>query len=669
MRGSAGRSHTRRPEDKYQDDPEFRAEPSVTEGVENMSRQAVVSIVILCAPIACWPSRVMGESMPVHAGARLLQSGGMVIEVGDPDSPDCKWNKGLRFSPVANVLRAQLDGREFLYSPVDGGALTYLGGLPMEFDIGQEAFQPDPPGYNEGVNGDPFLKIGVGILRRDSSAYNFSTNYPVVELARTTVTWARDRAHFVQTLSGNAKGHSCGLEEDLIVKNDRLIMSYVLRNTGTKQFTTEQYIHNFVCFSGRTVGPNVKISFPYTFTASPEVAPWSPSSRVRAILPAASPDVVRIGNAVVYMNKISSVPKIWIYKPQDYAGPDLIAAEHMETLQRVIVGASIPAAYVGIWTTDYQVSPEQFLQITLSPGEEAQFARTYIFRNGDSVPEDATGDGTVDGNDLSIMSSAWLSGPDSDRWQPSCDLSPASPDRIDLHDLSALASRWRQENGLASPTAHWRLDETTGMTAVEEQGGRDGLLQNFPDDGSQWVQGVNAGGLLFDGIDDFVEISSITGIYGTRPRTVAAWIKLTEKPTESQTILAWGEPQPGGHWQLEVDANRKFRFSCGEGSAVASGKPVGDTQWHHVAAVLDPIVPGDPHVSDVRLYVDAQPQIILELTEHSIDTAGIGNLRMGASLDPNAPHYFNGTLDNVQLFDAALSPAGIQALYRQASAQ
>ncbi len=77
---------------------------------------------------------------PVHAGTRILQSGNMVVEVGDPDSPDCRWNQGLRFSPVANIIRVQLNGLEFCYAPINGGALSYLGGLPMEFDIGQGSF-------------------------------------------------------------------------------------------------------------------------------------------------------------------------------------------------------------------------------------------------------------------------------------------------------------------------------------------------------------------------------------------------------------------------------------------------------------------------------------------------------------------------------------------------
>jgi len=630
-----------------------------------MSRQAILWVVFASSCVALRSNPTTAESLPVHAGTRLLRSGNLVVEVGDPNSHDCKWNKGLRFSPVANVLRAQLADQEFLYSPVNGGALSYLGGLPMEFDIGQEAFQPDPPGYNEGVNGDPFLKVGVGILRRNAGAYNFSTDYPVVELARTTVAWESDRAHFVQTLSGNARGYSCRLEEDLVVKNDRLTMRYLLRNTGTKRFTTEQYLHNFVCFSGRSVGPNVEVSFPYDFTASPDVTPWSAPGKVRSILAAAQPDVVRVANSVVYLNKITSIPKIWIYKPQDDAGPDLFSVEHTQTEQRLLIGASIPAAYVGIWTTDYQVSPEQFLQITLAPGEEARFTRTYTFRIDGFVAEDCTGDGEVDINDLSWVSATWLSRPGTAHWQPSCDLSAVSPDRIDLHDLRALASRWRQEHGLASPIARWRLDETAGTTAVEECGQRQGLLQNFPDDGSQWVQAVNGGGLRLDGIDDFVEIASYPEVCCTRPRTVVARVKLAERPAANQTILAWGLQEPGTYWQIEVDANRKLRFSCGGGFAVASGKVIGDTQWHHVAAVLDPIDPSNPHVSDIRLYVDAQPQPVFEIAECAIDAADIGNLRMGASHDVDAPQYFNGILDDVQLFDVALSSARIQELYRR----
>jgi len=618
-------------------------------------------VLAACISLAWEIGTAAGQSLSVHAGTRLLRSGGLVVEVGDPESSECLWNQGLRFSPVANVLRAQLDEREFLYSPPGGGALTYLGGLPMEFDIGQEAFQPDPPGYNEGQSGAPFLKIGVGILRRDGAAYNFSTNYPVVERARTIVTWQPDRAHFVQTLAGNANGYSCYLEEDVVVKNDRLILNYLLRNTGSKSFTTEQYLHDFLCFGGRSVGPNVRLSFPYDFTTNPAVTPWQAPTLVRSLAAAATPVVARIANAIEFMDKASSVPKIWIYKPEGYIGPELCAIEHAEAQQRVCIETSIPAAYVGIWTTDYQVSPEQFLQVTLAPGEEARFTRTYTFRINGFVPEDSSGDNTVNANDLSLLCRAWLHRPGDAGWEPACDVSPLKDDKIDFHDFAAQGSRWRQEAGLASPVAHWKLDETTGVTAFEERGLHPGALHGFAGDDSQWVAGTIGGGLRFDGIDDCVEIGGLSSIVSNSPRTLAAWIKLNDKSTASQTILAWGEPASGKHWLLEVDAKRRLRFSCGVGYALAS-RVVGDTQWHHVAVALDPLVAGHPHISDLRLYVDAQPQMLYDLTEQEIDACTTEDLRLGAPYDPAASKSFNGTIDDVRIYDTTLAPAHIRQI-------
>jgi len=622
------------------------------------SLAAVFLIVQTCAT---W-----GQSLPVHEGTRLLRSGSLVVEVGDPESNACRWNTGVRFSPVANVLRVQLDGREFAYSPVNGGAVGsgFAGGLPMEFDIGQEDFQPDPPGYNEGRNGDPFLKIGVGILRRDGSAYNFSRDYPVIEPAHTSVTWQPDRAHFVQTLSGTANGYACRLEEDLIVKNDRLIMHYRLHNTGTKEFTTEQYIHNFLRFDGRSVGPKVKLSFPYDFTASPAVAPWTPPGPLRSPRIAAGPDVVRVANAILYMQRISSVPKIWIYKPQDYARPDVFRAEHTATLQSIVIGSSIPAAYIGIWTTDYQVSPEQFIRITLAPGQMSEFTRTYVFSVDGFVPQDCTGDGTVDTNDLSRLSGAWLSTSGTQTWNPFCDISAAKDDRIDLRDVSAMARQWRQKDGLPAPVAHWRLDEAGGTTAFDERGQHDGVLCNFGD--ARWVEGVNGTAVQFDGIDDCIEIAGDVAITGTRPRTVSAWIKLGERPVENQAILAWGEPAPGRYWLLEANTGRMLRFCCGTGYAVAASIPVADMKWHHIAAVLDPLVPDAPSVSDVKLYVDGRLQSVFEIAEHRIDTAGSANLRIGAARDTDAGGHFKGAIDDVRLYDAALSAANIRHIRSEA---
>jgi hypothetical protein len=607
-----------------------------------------------------------GQPLPVHAGTRLLQSGPLVVEIGDPESDQCRWNKGLRFSPVGNVLRAQLHGQEFLYSPAGGGSLSYLGGLPTEWDIGQEAFQPDPPGYNEGKNGDPFLKIGVGILRRDGAAYNFSTSYPVIELARTTATWQQDRVHFVQTLNGAANGYSCHLEETVIVKNDRILMKYLLRNAGTKTFTTEQYLHNFLSFAGRGVGPNVRLSFPYDITTTPEVLPWQPPAKVRTILAAAQPTTIRIANAIEYTDRASGVPKIWVYKPEGYEGPERFAVDFFDTRQRMLIDASIPAAFVGVWVTDYQVSPEQFIQITLTPGQEIGYTRTYVFCVNDSVPQDSTGDKTVDTGDLAAVSAAWLGEPGEARWQPACDVSSPADDRVDFRDLTALATQWRQDGGLPAPAAQWRLDDQAGTTALDERGQHLAVLDNFASDTSPWTTGISGGGLQFDGIDDSVTIDPCPSIAGEAPRTIMTWVKFTEKPSVDQVILAWEGSVPDGSWVLKADASRKLRFHCGDGYAVAT-RLVGDGHWHHIAAVLDPLISGNPRVSDVRLYVDAVPQIVYQMAERPIGAGPVDKLSLGSPRSPTDTPFY-GVMDDVRIYNAALRPIHISGIYREATA-
>ena len=158
------------------------------------------------------------------------------------------------------------------------------------------------------------------------------------------------------------------------------------------------------------------------------------------------------------------------------------------------------------------------------------------------------------------------------------------------------------------------------------------------------------------------------GLTETGPRTVTAWVKLSEKPAENQAIVAWGENAPGRYWLLEVDTSRQLRFSCGTGSAVASDNLVGDTRWHHIAAVLDPIAPGTAHVSDVRLYVDGRRQDVFEVTEAAINTGQTEHLRIGASHEPGESGPFYGIIDDVRLFDAALSTTSIRHIHAQTAA-
>jgi hypothetical protein len=99
--------------------------------------------------------------------------------------------------------------------------------------------------------------------------------------------------------------------------------------------------------------------------------------------------------------------------------------------------------------------------------------------------------------------------------------------------------------------------------------------------------------------------------------------------------------------------------------AVARDKLVGDARWHHVAVVLDPMESDIPRVSDIRLYIDGQRQRLNDLIEGGIATGCAEPFRIGSSHDAENPGWFGGLIDEVQVFDIALSAESIAQVYAE----
>ncbi len=331
-------------------------------------RNGFGSAIMLCL-LAAGVSRA--EPLPAHPGTRLLTNGSLVVEVMDPAATP-RYNSGIRFSPVGFGLRAQLQGKEFLFSPpVASNPFGDAAGLAMEFDLGEGAMNK-PPGYNEAPLGGQFLKIGVGILQRNTAnAYGWFLNYPVIERATTTVNWQPSSATFIQTLNGNANGYSYRLEETMSVVGDQLIQNYRLFNTGTKQFTTEQYVHNFLSFEGRQIGPNYTVAFPYDFTVT-----------------GLDPQQTKVGRSILFNSQVdaNNVKPIISTPLGGYTGANSLLVTQSDVNQSLRIDASLPSNGVAIFASKEQLSPEMNVLITLLPGQDIQFSRTYTF----AVPEPAT---------------------------------------------------------------------------------------------------------------------------------------------------------------------------------------------------------------------------------------------------------------------------------------
>jgi hypothetical protein len=179
----------------------------------------------------------------------------------------------------------------------------------------------------------------------------------------------------------------------------------------------------------------------------------------------------------------------------------------------------------------------------------------------------------------------------------------------------------------------------------------------------------------FDGEGAHAE-SSYRGIGGNHPRTVAFWVRVPRDFDLSQgfAMISWGQfdnKDPGRVWQVSANPLEKdgpvgrLRVGVHGGQAIGT-TDLRDDQWHHVAVVLYPAA--NPNFGQhVLLFIDGLMEPISRRVLGVIDTdVAQANHGVWLGRDVTSPsdngRFFRGALDEVYIFDAALSQEEIRAL-------
>ena len=201
----------------------------------------------------------------------------------------------------------------------------------------------------------------------------------------------------------------------------------------------------------------------------------------------------------------------------------------------------------------------------------------------------------------------------------------------------------------------WQFEESTGATVSDASaGGHIGQLEGGLAFESHSVPGRIGKALRFDGKEACVRISGFKGVTGGQPRTVVAWIKT--KSTEGE-IVSWGDNAAGKKWMFG-----HIRGHLGvspHGGYLYMKAATDDDAWHQVAVVVREASPPNLH-DHVALYKDGTPAEIDDiglLDLWPIDTGNQGEVRIG--------RQFKGAIDDVRIYDRALSEDEIHALFEQ----
>ncbi|MFE9204514.1 LamG-like jellyroll fold domain-containing protein [Micromonospora sp. NPDC007230] len=194
----------------------------------------------------------------------------------------------------------------------------------------------------------------------------------------------------------------------------------------------------------------------------------------------------------------------------------------------------------------------------------------------------------------------------------------------------------------------WPLDEGAGTVTDDKAGNHDGTLVN----GATWTSGHSGAAVQLNGVNQYVDtgaaILDTTGNY-----SASAWVKL-----DSRGGFATAVSQDGGSHSaffLQYSgADNRFAFSFAGVRALAPAAPE-TGRWYHLVGVRDAAV------GTLTLYVDGQQAGTASscLGEASSGPTVIGRARFnGGPVD-----YWRGAIDQVRIYDRALSATEVGQLY------
>ncbi|MFK7921175.1 MAG: LamG-like jellyroll fold domain-containing protein, partial [Bacteroidia bacterium] len=118
----------------------------------------------------------------------------------------------------------------------------------------------------------------------------------------------------------------------------------------------------------------------------------------------------------------------------------------------------------------------------------------------------------------------------------------------------------------------------------------------------------------------------------------------------------WGVFATGSRFTFHVLWADAIRLEV-SGSGLSGSIAVNDGLWHHVVGVYDPAAS-----SQISLYVDGVLDVAGNIPT-PINT-GSGNMRIGQRID--GINHFNGSIDEVRVWNLALSPSQVAANFNQA---
>jgi len=218
-------------------------------------------------------------------------------------------------------------------------------------------------GYEEAKVGDWFHKIGIGLLKKEATEYEFHKSYEIKPAVFQYITTKKSIA--IQCISATANGYSYELHKKISLVKNGFSIHYVLKNTGSKMIHTDEYVHNFIAVDNTPISHHYALKFPFVLQQDLFGEHVNPDT------------AVLIGEKqFTFVNS----PKEQFFFSNLSGGKKVEAKwelHHRKLGFGILERADFQTNKINLWGWGHVISPELFHEISIVPGESSEWTRNY----------------------------------------------------------------------------------------------------------------------------------------------------------------------------------------------------------------------------------------------------------------------------------------------------
>ena len=327
----------------------------------------------------------LGATIPAPFAGELpqteLSNGHLRVKLYLPDARH-GFYRGTRFDASGMVGSLEYGGhnyygpwfdrvdpqvQDFIYlgSEIVAGPCSAATGPAEEFQTRGSAL-----GWDEAKPGGTFVKIGVGVLRKDQADYSFARLYEVVDAGKWSwnLSTPKASAEFTHELADPSTGYAYVYRKTvrLTPGKPEMVLTHTLRNTGRRTIETSVYNHNFLVLDRQPPGPDFTIALPYVIQSQ-----RPPDAALAALR----------GNQLMYVKALAGADRV----QTGLQGFGTEAKDYEIRIENRRVGAGMritgdrPLSNNAFWSIRTVLAVEPFIAMTIEPGKEFSWKTTYEY--------------------------------------------------------------------------------------------------------------------------------------------------------------------------------------------------------------------------------------------------------------------------------------------------